>query len=171
MNRLLAVVGVAAVAATVAAWAPSAAAQDTPIGYRVSSQQVVGGRLPDGGAQPLALDNSGYAITSTTFRGCETLITRAITCGTAPSAVPLTRVVGSTSLEVTNSPENPGGPRMKCIADPSDGGVGFGVTNPGLTRLPGESILFALDSAHTVICVCDTPATGLVATECVVGAP
>lgn len=81
-------------------------------------------------------------------------------------AVPASRTAGSTSVEVLNSAENAGAPKVKCVVDPSDGGVGFGGTFPGLVRVPGESILFAIDSTHTVICVCDTPGTALVSSEC-----
>lgn len=171
MNRTLAVVAVLAVFSAVVLCSAPAAAEDSFIGSRVSRQQIVGGRLPDAGAQPLALDSSGHALTSTTFRGCDSLIVKAVSCGTTPAAVPTARTAGSKSLEVTNSAENAGSPKAKCIANPSDGGVGFGATNPGIVRAPGESTLFALDETHTVVCVCDTPATGLVTAECVVASP
>lgn len=98
---------------------------------------------------------------------CDSLVTRAVSCGTTSATVPSSRTASSTSLEIVNSPENAGSPKVKCIANPSDGGVGFGGTNPGLVRSPGESILFSLDDTHTVICVCDTPGTALTTTECV----
>ena len=167
MNRMLAALAVLASLALVVLWAPPAAAEDTYVGARVTTLQVTGGRSPDGGAVPIAVDSSGYALTATTFRGCDSLIVRAVSCGTTPAPVPTSRTAGSKSLEVTNSPENAGAPKVKCIANPADGGVGFGATNPGLVRSPGESILFALDSTHTVVCVCDTPATALATTECV----
>lgn len=167
MHRLLAIFAVFTVVTAVVLGAAPAAAEDTFIGSRVTSQQVVGGRLPDAGASPIALDSSGHALTSTTFRGCESLTVKVTSCGTTPTVVPATRVAGSRTLEIVNSPENAGSPKVKCLANPADGGVGFGATSPGLVRSPGESMLFALDSTHTVVCVCDTPATAVTSTECV----
>lgn len=167
MNRTLAVLAVLAVFACVVLWPSPATADDTYIGSKVLTQQVVGGRLPDGGAAPLALDSSGNARTTAATPQCASVIVRAISCGTTPAAVPVSRTAGSGGLEITNSPENAGSPKVKCQPDPSDGGVGFGATNPGITRVPGESMYIALDYTHTVICVCDTPGTGLIATECV----
>lgn len=167
MKRTLAVLAVLAALTIPTLLASPAAAEDLPIGYRVTTQQVVGGRMPDGGAAPVALDHAGYLLSTSSAPRCSALVVRAISCGTTPAAAPISRTAGSSGLEVTNSPENAGSPKVKCLADPSDGGVGFGATNPGLVRSPGESIYFALDPTHTVICVCDTPATGLTATECV----
>lgn len=148
-------------------WSVPAAAEDTPIGYRVTSQQVVGGRTPDGGAAPIALDSAGNARTAAAPLRCEAIVVRAVSCGTTPAVVPTSRTAGSAGLEIVNSPENSGSPKVKCDVNPTDGGVGFGATNPGLVRSPGESLYLALDSTHTVVCVCDTPATGLTTTECV----
>lgn len=167
MNRMLAVVAVLAVLAAVVLWAGPASADDSYPGSRVTTQQVVGGRLPDGGAAPLSLDSSGLARTSASTPQCTSIVVRAVSCGTTPVTVPTSRTAGSAGLEVTNSPENAGSPKVKCLVDPADGGVAFGATNAGLVRSPGESLYLALDSAHTVVCVCDTPGTGLLATECV----
>lgn len=161
MTRMLVVLAVLAVALL---WASPAPAQDISRGH---VPQMVGGRLPDGGAAVISLDSSGHALTSTTFRGCSSVVVKVTSCGTTAGAVPATRTAGSKSLEIVNSPENAGSPKVKCIANPEDGGVGFGATYPGLVRVPGESLVFALDSTHTVICVCDTPATAVTTTECV----
>ncbi len=161
MKQILAVLAVALVVGG------SAQAVDTYIGGRVSVVQPVGGRGSDGGAASVNLDSSGRVLTTTSTPVCASVVTRAISCGTTPLAVPVSRAAGSTSLEVINSPENAGSPKVKCLLDPSDGGVGFGGTYPGLVRVPGESILFAIDSTHTVICVCDTSSTAIVTNECV----
>lgn len=98
---------------------------------------------------------------------CDNIIIRAESCGTTAASLPTSRTASSTSLEITNSAENAGSPKVKCVVDPADGGVGFGGTNPGLVRSPGESMYFGIDDTHTVVCVCDTPATAVTTTECV----
>lgn len=137
-----------------------------PYGGRVYQQGIAGGRLPDGGAAPVLLDSQGRVMTTASSPTCSVVTIRATSCGTTPLAVPVSRAAGSTSLEIQNSPENAGSPKVKCVVDPSDGGVGFGGTVAGLVRVPGESMFFALDSTHTVICVCDTAGTALVSSEC-----
>lgn len=117
---------------------------------------------PSGLAHTIAV-----SITSDAASACNSLVVGVTSCGTTPAAVPATRASGATSLEITNSPENAGSPKVKCDINPADGGVGFGATLPGLVRSPGESLYLPLDRTHTVVCVCDTPATGLTTTECV----
>lgn len=97
---------------------------------------------------------------------CGSVVVGVSSCGTTPAPLPSTRTGGSTSLEITNSPENAGSPKVKCLPNPADGGVGFGATYPGIVRSPGESAYFGLDSSHTIICVCDTPGTAITTTEC-----
>lgn len=138
-----------------------------PFGGRVYNQVVTGGRLPDGGAAPVLLDSQGRVMTTASTPTCSSIVPRITTCGTTPVAVPASRAAGSTSLELINSAENAGSPKMKCIPDPSDGGVGFGATVAGFQRSPGESLNFPLDSTHTVICVCDTAGTGIPSSECI----
>jgi hypothetical protein len=163
MTRMLVVLAVLT-AAVVVFWAAPAPAQDIP---RVTTPQLVGGRLPDAGTSAVALDTAGYLRTAAAPLRCESLVVRTVSCGTTPAVVPTSRTAGSAGLEIVNSPENSGSPKVKCDVNPTDGGVGFGATNPGLVRSPGESLYLALDSTHTVVCVCDTPATGLTTTECV----
>lgn len=64
MKRMLAVL---AVLGGVVLWALPSAAEDTYIGSRVTTQQVVGGRLPDGGAAPVLLDAQGRVMTTASF--------------------------------------------------------------------------------------------------------
>lgn len=144
----------------------SSEAADSPWWWADGTMTIVGGKLPDGGAGPISLDSSGNVKTVTSIPTCDAVVIHALSCGTTPAAFPVSRTGGSTSLEITNSPENAGTPKVKCIVDPADGGVGFGGTNPGLVRVPGESMFFALNSNHTVICVCDTPGTAVVTSEC-----
>ncbi len=162
MKQILAVLAFAlALVLAGTAWAV-----DTAIGRPVTTIQPVGGRGSDGGTAVFNTDSSGRVLTTTSTPVCASVVTRAISCGATPLTVPVSRAAGSTSLEVINSPENAGSPKVKCVVDPSDGGVGFGGTVAGLVRVPGESILFAIDSTHTVVCVCDTSSTALVTNEC-----
>lgn len=165
MKRMFAVL---AVLAGVVLWAPPSAAEDTYIGARVTTLQLVGGRGADGGAAPVTLDSAGRMTTATTASSptCSALAIKATSCGTTPLAVPVSRAAGSTSVEVVVSPENAGAPKVKCTVDPADGGVGFGGTNPGVVGVVGYPLVFPLDSTHTIICVCDTAGTALVSSEC-----
>lgn len=165
MKRMFAVL---AVLAGVVLWALPSAAEDTYIGARTTTLQLVGGRGPDGGAALVNLDSAGRVTTATTASSptCSALAIKATSCGTTPLAVPVSRAAGSTSVEIVVSPENAGSPKVKCAVDPADGGVGFGGTNPGVVGVVGYPLVFPLDSTHTIICVCDTAGTALVSSEC-----
>lgn len=166
MKRMFAVL---AVLAGVVLWAFPSSAEDTYIGARVTTLQLVGGRGADGGAAPVTLDSAGRMVTiqtTTSSPTCSALAIKATSCGTTPLAVPVSRAAGSTSVEIVVSPENAGAPKVKCTVDPADGGVGFGGTNPGVVGVVGYPLVFPLDSTHTITCVCDTPGTALVSSEC-----
>lgn len=157
-------VAVALLLAAVAELVPRAAlALDDP-GW-VSRVTMVGA---DGGNTTFAVDSANRLQVRPVQRDapCTALAQTVVACGTTPVTVPTSRAYMSIGVEITNSAENTGSPKMKCVADPVDGGVGFGLTFIGDVRAPGEGYNFGLDSTHTVKCVCDTAGTALTTSEC-----
>jgi hypothetical protein len=132
----------------------------------VSKVQVMG---VDGGQATPKMDSANrlYARNQQLDAPCSSIVHQVVSVGTAAVTVPTTRTPNSIGVEIENSAENSGSPKLKCTADPIDGGVGTGLTNIGLVKNPGEPMYFGLDSSHSVKCISDTAGTAAVTSECV----
>lgn len=142
-----------------------AAAMDDP-GW-VSKVKIV---TPDGGSlPPPAQDSSGrlYSRPKTWDAPCTSVVQTVIAVGTTAVTVPTSRAYSSIGVEIENSVENAGSPKLKCTADPVDGGVGMGTSNLGTVKGPGDPMFFGLDPSHTIKCISDTAGTAVTTSECV----
>jgi hypothetical protein len=132
----------------------------------ITKVQMVG---VDGGQATAKMDSANrlYARNQQLDAPCSSIVHQVVSVGTTAVTVPTTRTPNSIGVEIENSAENSGSPKLKCTADPIDGGVGTGLTNIGLVKNPGEPMYFGLDSSHSVKCISDTAGTAAVTSECV----
>lgn len=152
-------------------------AADTPIGGRVTTQQVVGGRQTDGGALPMSLTASGHV--NTVVNGtvtaapplCTSLVQKVTSVGVADGGVtvPASPAASRRELVVCVSAENAGFPKVKCQVDPLDGKPVMGLTELGDVLQVGAAVCvtYPIDSTHTVRCIADTASTAVTSLECV----
>lgn len=124
---------------------------------------------PDGGTATPAMDTQNRVIVrpKQLDAPCTFIVQTVVSVGTTAVTVPTSRTSGSVAVEITNSAENTGSPKVKCHVDPPDGGVGFGLTYVGDVKNPGEGYSYGVDYTHTIKCASDTAATAVTTSECI----
>ncbi len=89
---------------------------------------------------------------------------KVVSVGTTATACPATTLAGRRWIEICNSAENAGTPKVKVRIDGTT--PVMGIANPGRVLSVGDCSVFAVSDATVINCISDTAATGVEILEC-----